>query len=262
MTRSPVARQLIAGGACPESQAYTKMAHDPVRWTEDDDVTLPPSDETHTLFSSGALPNARLMQWINADEAAVDFSVLWASVVVPVASIVDWRMTLIVLLPVVVRLTQRRLALRQLMYDGASPKSIEEALKWVDSHEQPSARYTGWKQQLRRVRSFALVATGSGLLLNSVVTALKPWEFSTTGQNIYAVMVRSLISLVAITSALVVVDAIVSPRPIFGALRAKANGWWRSFISRKYIAPFAKPDAYQLLAEREVALITARVPRR
>lgn len=142
------------------------------------------SDREQAELTSGAVPAARLMQWIDEDEAAVDFAVLWASIVVPVASLVDWRMTAIVAVPVVIRLAQRRVALRRLMLDGVSSGAIQQALQWVEQHAD-------------------------------------------------------------------------TPRPVFGALRARAHSGWRSWIAKRYVAPFVEVDAYQLLAEREVKLMAA-----
>jgi anti-sigma factor RsiW len=226
-------------------------------------VTTPSSGPIAPLtLSSGAVPAARLMQWIGDDEAAVDFSVLWASVVVPVASLVDWRMTAIVLLPIGIRLAQRRRALRQLMHNGVSSNAMQQALQWVENHEERAPRYTGWRARLHRARSVALLATGGALAAYFGVVALKPWEFSAAGQSLFANFVGGLMWLVCTTAALVVADAVVTPRPIFGALRSKAHHWWRKWIGRQYIAPFVEPDAYQLMAEREVELLVGNGPPR
>lgn len=162
------------------SQSRSNAPESPARHTHD--------GRTAEL-TSGALPTARLMQWIDEDEAAVDFAVLWASIVVPVASLVDWRMTAIVLVPIVIRLAERRLALRRLMQNGVSSGAIQQALQWVDDHAD-------------------------------------------------------------------------TPRPLFGALRARAHAGWRAWIGKRYVAPFVEVDAYQLLAEREVKLMVAGSRRR
>jgi hypothetical protein len=105
------------------------------------------------------------MQWLGEDEAAVDFAVLWTAVVVPVASIVDWRLIAVVMAPVVLRLVKRRVALRQLIRGGISSRSIQQALQWVDEHEERrsilgalrSKAYAVWRSWIgnRYVKPFA-----------------------------------------------------------------------------------------------------------
>lgn len=242
--------------------AFHKMA-----FQSDSTPGLPSSalrtfDNTPAELTSGALPTARLMQWIGDDEAAVDFSVLWASVVVPIASLVDWRMTAIVLIPIVIRLAQRRFALRRLMQNGISSRSIQQALRWVDDHQERVPGYTGWKRLLRRTRSAALLATAGALLTNFALIAFKPWEWSSAGQTAFDWFLTAFMWLVSATVALVVTDAVITPRPIFAAFRAKAHGWWRSWIGKHYVEPFVEADSYQLLAEREVESIVASGRRR
>jgi len=156
-----------------------------------------------------------------------------------------------------IRLVQRRQALRQLMFDGVSSRSLQEALQWVDAHQERLPSYAGWRRHLRRARSWALLATGSALLLDVVIIAVKPWEFSATGQLAFSWSMSGLLRLLVVTAGLALVDAVLTPRPIFGPLRARAHSWWRSWIGKRYIAPFVAPDQYQLLAEREVELLVA-----
>lgn len=145
-----------------------------------------------SVFRSGALPAAQLMQWINDDETAVDFAVNWSVVVVPIATLVDWRLSAVVVLPAVLRLVQRRLALSSMVSQGVvSHTAIQQALVWVSTHgDAPKAR-----------------------------------------------------------------------RPL-GELRSRAHELWRSSIAKRYATPFVAPDAYQLLAEREVEQLAVKTSKK
>lgn len=145
-------------------------------------------ESTLSMFSSGALPAAQLMQWINDDETAVDFAVNWSVVVLPIATLVDWRLSAVVVLPAILRLAQRRLALSSLVSNGVvSHTAIQQALVWVATHD----------------------------------------------------------------------EAPKSPRPL-GRLRSRAHELWRASIAKRYATPFVAPDAYQLLAEREVEQLAVK----